>query len=304
MVTEAQPPLEFIAPDYSPFVTRVVRSLLPWWVRRSAKLSQIEATNTEQLVELYRQFQAGEIRLMLAFRHPSTNDPYCLAHLLWRELPKTAKAMGVPFPAIPHMHFIYDRGIPLWAGSAVGWLYTKLGGTPIRRGKVDIPGLRSIRQLFVDGQFPLAAAPEGATNGHNEIVSPIEPGIAQFGFWAIDDLKKAGRSERVVILPVGIQYHFVDRPWSVLEALLQELEIDSGLTPAVPQPALSPTLSDSTFTSEQKVKLYHRLYRLGEHLLTQMEDYYRKFYKQMLPAALSAAPVGAAPVSASPSTAP
>ncbi|HEY9647717.1 MAG TPA: 1-acyl-sn-glycerol-3-phosphate acyltransferase, partial [Chroococcidiopsis sp.] len=47
-----------------------------------------------------------------------------------------------------------------------------------------------------------------------------------------------------------------------------------------------------------------RLYRLGEHLLTQMEDYYRKFYKQMLPAALSAAPVGAAPVSASPSTAP
>ncbi len=109
--------------------------------------------------------------------------------------PKRRKT-GVRLQSPIHAHFMYDRGIPLWAGPFMGWLYSRLGGTPILRGKVDRMGLRSARNLFANGVFPIAAAPEGATNGHTEIVSPLEPGISQLGFWCVEDLKKRNGLKR------------------------------------------------------------------------------------------------------------
>lgn len=197
-VTQAQPPLEFLPPQYDPLVRQITDLAAPFWTRWREQVVDIEADRVETLVKLYEEFQAGKVRFMMAFRHPSSNDPLCMLHLVSRSVPQTAKAMGVRLQRPVHSHFIYDRGIPIWAGSLVSWLYPRLGGTSIRRGKIDLPGLRAARQLFAEGRFPIAAAPEGATNGHNEIVSPIEPGVAQFGFWCAEDLQKAGRSEQVV----------------------------------------------------------------------------------------------------------
>ncbi|RMD67952.1 MAG: hypothetical protein D6822_07755 [Cyanobacteria bacterium J149] len=50
------------------------------------------------------------------------------------------------------------RGILLWAGQGIGWLYSHLGATPIQRGKLDRLGLKSARELFLNRNFPLAAA--------------------------------------------------------------------------------------------------------------------------------------------------
>ncbi|MBE9181111.1 1-acyl-sn-glycerol-3-phosphate acyltransferase [Oculatella sp. LEGE 06141] len=280
-ITQVQPPLEFIPPAYNPVVTGVARWLVPPWRRWRAQVVEVHVNNADVLVDLYQQFQAGKLRFMLAFRHPSTNDPFCMAALLWQAVPKLALQKGIRLKATPHAHFIYDRGIPLWAGKLVGWLYSQLGGTPIRRGKVDLMGLRSIRQLFTDGQFPMAAAPEGATNGHNEIVSPIEPGIAQFGFWCIEDLHKANRTEPVAIVPVGIQYRLVGQPWRAIEALLLQLEADSGLTTNGASQSLH-LVDNVDLTHEQEAVLYQRLLRLGEHLLTLIEQFYSKFYQQPL----------------------
>ena len=185
----------------------------------------------------------------MAFRHPSVNDSYCMGYLVWTLLPKVAKETKISLKYPLHSHFMYDRGIPLWAGSAVGWLYSKLGGTSIQRGKLDIPGLRSARELFVNSQFPISAAPEGATNGHNEIISPLEPGISQLGFWCAEDLRKSNRKEAVFILPIGIQYFYISPPWQEIEQLLTQLEEDAGIS--------------SKNHSLETAKLYERLYQLG-----------------------------------------
>jgi 1-acyl-sn-glycerol-3-phosphate acyltransferase len=300
-ITHAQPPLEFIPPAFNSIALQGMRSLVPLYRRWRAHVTEVKTTNVETLATLYQQFQAGEIRLLLAFRHPSTNDPLCMAHLLWGSVPKVARQRGIRLDASAvHAHFIYDRGIPLWAGEAIGWLYSRLGGTPIRRGRVDIVGLRSIRQLFAEGQFPMAAAPEGATNGHNEIVSPIEPGIAQFGFWCIEDQLKEGRSLPVVIAPIGIQYSFAAAPWKSLERLLSQLESDAGIKSATSEVTL--TLQNGLPPTEaQTTELYQRFYRLAEHLLFLMERFYHKFYHQALPAPLDEAvkktpPQGATPL--------
>lgn len=277
-IVQAQPPLEFIPPAFSPLVLRVLQLALPFWLRSRTNITHIQADNVEALAELYRQFQAGKIRLMMAFRHPSVEDPLCMAHLLGHLVPQTARQQGISLQHPIHAYFMYDRGIPLWAGAWAGWLYSRIGGTPIHRGKLDRLGLRSARDLFVNGSLPIAAAPEGATNGHNEIVSPLEPGIAQIGFWCVEDLLKAGRSEQVLIVPIGIQYRYVEPPWKPLEELLSELEAASGLSiDGVSQS--SDVLTENLGEAEN---LYRRLYRLGEHLLTLMEQFYSEFYHQTL----------------------
>ena len=279
-ITQAQPALEFIPPRYHPIVRYVGRSLVKPWLRWRKGITQTEVRNAKELVDLYQQFQAGKIRFMLAFRHPTTIDPLVISHLVWNKIPAVARQHKQSFSDPLHVHFVYDRGIPLWAGSAVAWLISRLGGTPIRRGSLDTIGLRSIRQLFSDGLFPMAAAPEGGTNGHNEVVSAIEPGIAQFGFWCVDDLKKAGRDEEVLIVPLGIQYVFETPPWKSVADLLSQLEVDSGLrSPNSSVSSLLDSLQDGQAPSEaQERELYQRLYQLGEHLLEKMEAFYCSYY--------------------------
>ncbi|MEL4895686.1 1-acyl-sn-glycerol-3-phosphate acyltransferase [Crocosphaera sp. Alani8] len=265
----AQPPLEYIPPSFNPWVYRGVKTCLPLWLQWQTTIKEIEGNNIEKLLDLYQQFQEGKTRFLMAFRHPSVNDPYCMGYLVWKLLPKVAKEQKINLKNPLHSHFMYDRGIPLWAGSAVGWLYSSLGGTSIQRGKLDIPGLRSARELFVNSQFPIAAAPEGATNGHNEIISPLEPGISQLGFWCAEDVQKNNRQETVFIVPIGIQYFYISPPWGEIEKLLTQLEKDAGIS--------------SENHSLETAKLYERLYKLGEHFLGVMENFYRQFYHQQLP---------------------
>ena len=281
-INQVQPPLEFIPPAYNPLIVQGCQQILPWWLRFKTNISDIQAENVETLAELFHQFQNQKVRFLLAFRHPNSNDPYCLGQLVWKLVPQVARQKGIPLQFPVHSHFIYDRGIPLWAGSAVGWLYSGLGGTPIVRGKIGRPGLRSARDLFANSQFPIAAAPEGATNGHNEIVSPLEPGIAQMGFWCVEDLRKGDRTEKVLIVPIGIQYRYVNPPWEPLEKLLTQLEIDCGL-PALEDTHIADLKTENINSQNPDRKFqYLRLIRLGNHLLTVMENFYTRFYHQTL----------------------
>ncbi|MEG5014585.1 MULTISPECIES: 1-acyl-sn-glycerol-3-phosphate acyltransferase [unclassified Microcoleus] len=286
-ISQVQPPLEFIPPAYNPLVMQGCKQILPWWLRFRTSISHVQAENVETLAELFHQFQNQKVRFLLAFRHPNSDDPYCLGQLIWKLVPQAARAKGIPLQFPVHSHFIYDRGIPLWAGAGVGWLYSQLGGTPIVRGKIDRAGLRSARDLFVNSQFPIAAAPEGATNGHNEIVSPLEPGIAQMGFWCVEDLLKAGRTEKVLIVPIGIQYRYVNPPWQPLEKLLTQLEIDCGLPPLERTDIANLETANSDSENQNHKFQYLRLIRLGGHLLAVMEEFYSRFYHKQIQSSTS-----------------
>jgi hypothetical protein len=275
--TRAQPPLNFIPPRLDKRVLALVRLGIPHWMRWREQIHRVEVANVDTLVHLFKQFDGGDTRFLLAFRHPSPLDSYCLAHLLWFAVPQRARELHIPLQRPVHAHFLYDRGIPLWAGDWVAWIYSHLGGTPIQRGKVDRQGLRSARQLLANGQYPLAAAPEGGNNGHTEIVSPLEPGVAQLGFWCLEDLLSQGRSEQMAIAPLGIAYHYITPPWREIDRWLDRLERAHGL--AVSAPGYAP----GEITDIALEHRYHRLYGLGEHLLTRMEGYYNRVYGIALP---------------------
>ncbi|ABW26948.1 1-acyl-sn-glycerol-3-phosphate acyltransferase [Acaryochloris marina] len=269
-VSKAQPPLAFIPQRLTPWVIETVRFLLPVWMPWKLSVTSVEAENLEVLVKLYQEFQAGNTRFLMAFRHPSTKDPFAMSYMLWRLVPKEARKSGIRFKRPTYSHFMYDRGIPLWAGEFVSWLFPRLGGTPILRGKADRVGLRAARDIFANSPYPIAIAPEGGTNEHNELVSPLEPGVAQMGFWCIEDLLKANRSESVYIVPLRIRYRYVSPPWKAIKDLLGQLEAQMELTAEVTPSGL---LEDP-----EKDALYGRVLRLGECLLAEMDRFYSKYY--------------------------
>ncbi len=276
-IHRAQPRLELIPQRFNLLAYYVFRSLLPILRRLRTRpwlpsgISRMETTNVEVLVELYQKFQAGKIRFLIAFRHPEVDDPLSMMYLLSRAVPKVARQRGISLQYPTHSYFLYDRGMTLWAGNWLGWLLSWLGGLAIHRGKLDRVSLRTARDLFANGKMPIAVAPEGATNGHSEIVSPLEPGVAQMSFWCVEDLLKANRTEEVLIVPVGIQYRYINPSWAKLDWLLSKLEADSGL----------PVQRSDRYDMESIEKVfYERLFSLGEHILSQMEQFYDRFNHQ------------------------
>ncbi|MGK7895096.1 MAG: 1-acyl-sn-glycerol-3-phosphate acyltransferase [Xenococcus sp. (in: cyanobacteria)] len=270
----AQPKLDFIPPTFNPFILRLVHWSLPILLRLRlldwlpAGISQIETINSKALVKLLRQFQRGEIRLLLAFRHCEVDDPLSGLYLFSRALPKIARQQGIKLQSPLHSYFLYDRGMTIWAGDWLGWLLARIGGIPVHRGKtLDWQGLKKARELLIQGKFPLTVAPEGGTNYHSEIVSPLEPGLAQLAFWCLEDLAKTNRLEKVIIVPINIQYHYINPQWSKLDWLLSQLEKDCGFS----KPAIVSTEAPENW-------YYQRLLRLGEYLLSEMEQFYHRFY--------------------------
>ena len=275
----AQPKLEFIPPAFNPLILHLIHWSLPILQRLRfqpwlpAGISPIEIVNGESLVKLYHQFQLGKIRLILAFRHCEVDDPLSGLYLFSRAIPKIARQQGIPVKAPIHSHFMYDRGMTIWAGDWLGWLFARLGGVPVHRGRnLDLQAIKTIRNLLINGRFPLVVAPEGATNGHSEIVSPLEPGVAQLAFWCAEDLTKANRTEEVIVVPINIQYHYLNPQWSKLDQLLSKLETDCGLS------------APKVINSDHPEKFYYsRLLNLGEYLLNEMEQFYSRFYHRHLP---------------------
>ena len=279
-IIKAQPQLPFLSPKLNLLVLRLVTWVLPYWLKHKLHIIDIDVTDIDRLVEVYKQSQMGRLRLVMAFRHPSSDDSFCLGYLLTSILPAAARRHRIALKSPVFAHFVYDRGIPRWAGKIVGWLYPRLGGIPIHRGKTDRLGLKTARDLLVNGNMPLAIAPEGATNGHSELVSPLEPGAAQIGFWALEDLVAAGREEDVLIVPIGIQYYYINEPWGKLEETIHYLERECGL--AVDRQDTIVAIRQSDGRPLRKL-LYDRFYRLSQHLLYQMENFYAQFYRYQIP---------------------
>lgn len=275
-IDRAQPRLEFIPQRFNLLVYYVVKALLPI-LRRfrlrpwlPAGIAQIETVNVETLVNLYEKFQNGKIRFLMAFRHSEVDDPLSMMYLLSKAVPKVARQENISLQYPAHSYFLYDRGMTLWAGKWLGWMLSGLGGLSIYRGKrLDRVGLRTARDLFANGKLPISVAPEGGTNGHSEIVSPLEPGVAQLGFWCAEDLAKANRSEEVLIVPLAIQYSYINPSWKKLNSLLSKLEADSGLS-----------IEPITESTEREKLFLERILRLGEHVLSQMEQFSDRFYHQ------------------------
>ena len=224
----------------SRLVLGLLRVLGGAYAHLGCKFEGVEFRGLERLVEAYRSFFAGESRLIIAFRHAYGDEPQLLAWALGLRLPKAARAIGLGLEKRPHALFVHGYEVPLWSGALVRFILPRMGALPVNHVRLDQVGLKRIRAAISGAAFPLALAPEGQVSYRSRSVPRMEEGAARLAFWCAEELAAAGRSERVLVLPLSISYRYDERDRGRLEGLVARLEADCGLEPAAA--ALPPRL--------------------------------------------------------------
>jgi hypothetical protein len=145
---------------------------------------------------------------------------------------------------------------------------------------MDGAGLRTIRRALLEGKHPLAIAPEGQTSYRSETLPRLERGALQFGFWCAEELTAAGRTEKVLVLPISVHLRHRESAIAVLEKLVADLETRVGLsTPATRREATERAMSGADHGGQRRDvghrrNLGLRLRRLDAALLGLAESYY------------------------------
>ena len=120
-ILTARPALQRLPTRPGRLVQSVLQRIIPFALNWQ-KLQIRPGNAAEQLARAFSAQQRGETTLLLAFRHPSARDPLVLADLFWNRVPQKAKQLGLPLPRRIELRYLYDRGIPIWAGPVIGWL--------------------------------------------------------------------------------------------------------------------------------------------------------------------------------------
>jgi hypothetical protein len=175
-------------------------------------------------------------RAIVSANHPTGNDPLIAFHL--------SERLGEAF------NYLATRD--LFHGF-YGWLLQRVGAYSILRGLPDRDAIRTTRRLLAERDRKVVIFPEGETYEHNDYTIPFQQGPIQLGFWALDDLRKAGREARLPILPVAVKYRCVVDARGEIDRALHDLE------GAVSLPR------------SRGASRYQRLRRIGEAVLASME---------------------------------
>lgn len=258
--------LKFVAPRLNPLVLQLARTFGPLYVKSvlGLRIQRPEKINT--LLQEYQQFTHGSSKLIIVFRHVHVHDAQVLFYTLNNLLPNYARTQKARIARRPHAHFLYGRGVPVWGGKHLEWLFSRLGGIPVHHRKLDRNGLDVVRSYMLQGKYPIALAPEGQVTYHNQIVHELEPGFAQLSLWAQQDLRRNGLDQDVRIVPISQYYQYGKNEQErrrVLLSLINELQTEMGMD----------TLSDTLPQSVQPI-----LDRVGAELFTKIEQFYTQYY--------------------------
>lgn len=161
-------------------------------------------------------------RLIYLSNHPSTAEPPVSYYV--------ANRMGTRF------NFMASRQVFEWGYGMVGRFIQNIGAFSIIPGTSDRESLKASRAILAGPRGKLVLYPEGEpTSGENDNLMPFQPGIAQLGFWALDDARKIDPDAEIKILPSFVKYVMVGTDASIkaeLHASLTKIErkykIDPG----------------------------------------------------------------------------
>jgi 1-acyl-sn-glycerol-3-phosphate acyltransferase len=226
----------FIPPKMHPLVVRLAHLLLPWRLCFTDKVLHVEI-DAESLARL--RALEGQ-RAVLCPNHSYRADADIIMEL--------SRRMGRPWFILSAL----ENFLP----HIQGWFLQHVGVYSIIRGTLDKASFRMTRQILAEGERWLVLFPEGETCGLNESVGPFLPGVAQFGFWALEDLAAKGEAVPPLrLVPVALKYLVMADVRPAITRALTRLEKKLGIT----QPA---------------AELYPRLVAVGEAVLRATEREY------------------------------
>ncbi len=230
-VWAARPTLPAREPKLNAPFLRLARTLLTPAARIAGFRSPV-FVHPERLASAYRDFAEGKTRLIVGFRHPYGDDPQLTGYLFHKALPQAARRLGTPLrglkKGLSHVLFVYGMEVPLWSHPLVGKLLIAIGAVPVDHSHPDPAGMNRIRRAILEGDYPVALAPEGHVTYRSEASPEIESGTARFGFWCVEDLAKRGRDEKTVFIPLSYHYKYRVGSLRALDRLIRRIGRDCG----------------------------------------------------------------------------
>lgn len=199
---------DFYPPRPSPIALRAAYAVLPLALRVICGVSrvQVPAEDIERLDRATRQ------SCIIAPNHPSRVEPMIVAEL--------ARRLGRSF------YFVSAReNFELFGGH----ILQELGAYSIARGLPDRPSLAMTRALLAEKDKPVVLFPEGEVYHHNDLMLPLNPGVAQIGFWALADIGKLGKEPHLEIVPIAVKYRFLGDTTASISRRLRRLEKAVGI---------------------------------------------------------------------------
>src|SRR5438445_494676 len=222
----------FVPPRHNAALFRIANALLP----RLAPLFGNAHAVTVPEEDLARLEALRSHRALICPNHPTETDPIVLFWL--------SRIVRQPF------NFCATRET---LDGLRGRLLNQIGVYSVIRGFPDRESLRMSRRLLAEMDRKVVIFPEGQIYERNDQLLAFHTGVAQIGFWALDDLRKAGREPFLPMVPVAVKYRCMTSPDAAIENGLRELERTLELPP------------DPSLTR------YARLLRVGGELLARIE---------------------------------
>ncbi len=240
-------PFAFRPPRNNHFLIWLAKRALPLalFVEKIVKV-EVSAEDLERLGALQGQ------RVVLLANHSQGIEPCLLFHL--------SKVLRAQFHYLAAKEALENvpaaARILSWLG-IYPWLLQRLGAFSIVRGTPDRSSFRMTRQLLAEGKRWLVVFPEGEVSSQNDNVMPFHQGIAQFAFWACEDLDKQGELPPMYFVPMAIKFVYLRDMRPDIDRSLRRLEKKLFAGPDLPP-----------------LPRYDRLRRVGEAVLVANEKEY------------------------------
>jgi len=194
----------FIPPGDGRFWPTVVPYILPFYLRKAARIESVDFIGLEFL----RDSLAKGSRIILAPNHPRTTDPMLLSLL--------SKEVGQLFHYLTNWHAFLEN-------KAQGWLMHRMGCFSICREGADRKALKAASTILSSGKRPLVIFPEGEVSRTNDFLSPFMRGLSFIVKTAVHTLLKQDAS-RVVVHPIAVRYVLSENIETSLHQFLDDIE--------------------------------------------------------------------------------
>lgn len=208
----------FIEPNLNPWVAGFVDLAYPLLLKLTQNIDEIVISKQDR--ELLSSLRND--RLLFFTNHPTAAEPPITWYL--------ANIIGDRF------HYMASRQVFDWWGGLLGNIIAAGGAFSVIAGISDRPSLKKTREILAGPGGKMVIFPEGEPiGGENDELLPFQPGVAQLGFWGLQDARKRDPKADITVVPSFIKYTIEANDQTVFRKLNEcmnqierKLEIDAG----------------------------------------------------------------------------
>ncbi len=197
-------PRKYISPQNTKAIIDVAKNGWPLWMKLKGLDVEVVGSGLQRYEEV------RDSRLMICPNHPCETDAEVLFGL----------------SRMVHDEFCFLTAHEIFHGSRGlnRELLPRLGCYSVERGTKDVAAFKTTRDILISNHHKIVGFPEGEISHLNDVVMPLERGLIQMGFSAMDKLQSEVERRSVKILPVALKYYLSSDVTKQISQTLEQIE--------------------------------------------------------------------------------